>query len=187
MGLREDKAALRDRLRAVRDAIPPEEREAAVPKIAERLVMATAGYGTVMGFLAFGSELPTFPLLTRLAQEGHDLVVPHIADGGLTPVAYDSGEPLAEAVWGIPEPARLRPVDPLTIDAVFAPGLGFDRGGFRIGYGGGFYDRLFTRLRADVLRVGVGFHPQVVPEVPHGEGDERLDLILTEVETIRCG
>jgi len=186
MGLPEDKAELRERMRAARARIPESEREAAVGSIAERLVRATETHGSVMGFLSFGSELPTLPLLERLAREGHPLVVPHIEDGELTPVSFSPGEQLAEAVWGIPEPADLRPVDPLSIDVVIAPGLGFDRQGFRIGYGGGFYDRLFTRMRPDVVRIGVGFHVQVVAEVPHGEGDEPLGIVITERETIVC-
>ena len=186
MRLSDEKAALRTRLRATRAAITPEERAAAVLEVTQRVVRATAGRGTIMGFLAFGSELPTLPLLERLGAEGHVLAVPHIAEGDLTPVAFRPGEALVEAVWGIPEPANLRVIDPLTIEVVVAPGLGFDRSGFRVGYGGGFYDRLLPRLRPDVLRVGIGFHAQVIPGVPHGPEDQRLDLVITERETINC-
>jgi 5-formyltetrahydrofolate cyclo-ligase len=55
-----------------------------------------------------------------------------------------------------------------------------------VGYGGGFYDRFLRRVRPEVPRIAIGFALQVVPEVPHGGGDERVDLIVTEDEVIRC-
>ena len=100
---------------------------------------------------------------------------------------YVPGEATTPAVWGIREPSVLRPIDPLAIDAIVAPGLAFDRGGFRVGYGGGFYDRLLKRCRDDALRSGVCFSGQMVPEVPHDQSDEPLQVVLTERETITCG
>jgi len=60
------------------------------------------------------------------------------------------------------------------------PGLAFDRDGFRLGYGGGFYDRYVRRTRPEALRVGVCFSEQVVEDVPHGDADERVDRIVTQ-------
>lgn len=177
---------MRERLAAVRDAIPADEREEAAARVTERLVVACEGLGVVMVFLSIRSELPTLGILERLAREGHELAVPHLDGADIQPVAYEPGERLGAATWDIPEPADLRPVDPKTLDVVAAPGLGFDRSGYRIGYGGGFYDRLLTRTRRDCLRIGVGFHAQLVEVVPHGPNDQRLDMVLTERETIAC-
>ncbi len=63
----------------------------------------------------------------------------------------------------------------------------FDRDGYRLGYGGGFYDRTLDRLRArkEVTAVGVAFAAQELDSVPHDSSDARLDLIVTENEVIR--
>ena len=75
----------------------------------------------------------------------------------------------------------------LTPGVVLAPLLAFDRSGYRLGYGGGFYDRTLERLRADgpVLAVGLAYAAQEVPEVPRDPNDKRLDWIVTEAEAIR--
>jgi 5-formyltetrahydrofolate cyclo-ligase len=70
---------------------------------------------------------------------------------------------------------------------ILAPLLAFDRRGYRLGYGGGFYDRTLAilRSRGRVLAVGMAYAGQEVAAVPHGPNDERLDWIVTEAEAIR--
>jgi 5-formyltetrahydrofolate cyclo-ligase len=63
---------------------------------------------------------------------------------------------------------------------VIVPGLAFDRSGHRVGYGRGFYDRFLATLRPDALTVGICFSVQLVDEVPHGQGDRPVDLVMTE-------
>ena len=186
MDVRQAKQELRARLRAARDGTDADHRADAALAIAERVAAEVEGLGLVMGFLAFGSEVPTLPILDRLDREGHALAVPHIAGDELVPVGFVPGEDLRPAVWGIPEPATIRPVDPETIDAVIAPGLGFDRRGYRVGYGGGYYDRLLARVRPDALRIGIGLHLQIVAEVPNDDRDQRMNIVVTERETITC-
>jgi 5-formyltetrahydrofolate cyclo-ligase len=70
-------------------------------------------------------------------------------------------------------------LEPGAIDVVVVPGLAFDPAGNRVGYGGGHYDRYLRRLARSALRVGICFPRQLVPEVPHGEGDEPVDLVVT--------
>ena len=67
-------------------------------------------------------------------------------------------------------------------DTLLVPLVGFDRRGFRLGYGGGFYDRTLMDLRArrNVTAIGVAFDGQCVVAVPHGPDDQRLDWLLTE-------
>jgi 5-formyltetrahydrofolate cyclo-ligase len=76
-------------------------------------------------------------------------------------------------------PARRETLEP---DALLVPLLACDEAGWRLGYGGGFYDRTLAGLRArrQVTAVGVGFDPQLVPEVPHGPDDQPLDWMLTD-------
>ena len=72
-------------------------------------------------------------------------------------------------------------------DLLIVPMLAFDRSGFRLGYGGGFYDRTLERLRSmkPVTAVGVAFAGQEVAYVPHDDLDQPLDWIVTEREAIR--
>ena len=186
MNLRAAKKALRQQVRAGRDAIPPAERARRSLAIAER-VLALAEISaaeTVMAFASFGSEVDTRPLLERLAAEGRTVLLPRVEEREIVPVRWTPGMPLWRSAFGIDEP-KGEPVDPAGIDLVITPGVAFDRSGRRTGYGGGFYDRLFGRLRPGVPRIAVAFGIQIVDEVPSGGADRAVDAIVTESEVIR--
>jgi 5-formyltetrahydrofolate cyclo-ligase len=94
--------------------------------------------------------------------------------------AWSFGAPLVSGVWGIREPPADAPeVFP---DILIVPLLAFDRRGYRLGYGGGYYDRTIARLRAvkPVTAAGLAFAAQQIDQVPTTPRDERLDLVLTE-------
>src|SRR5260370_37436144 len=94
--------------------------------------------------------------------------------------AWRPGDPLEAGVFGtLQPPARRETLEP---DALIVPLLACDEEGWRLGYGGGFYDRTLAGLRAknNVTAIGVGFDAQLVPEVPHGPADQRLDWLLTD-------
>lgn len=78
-----------------------------------------------------------------------------------------------------PDPGRCPPADPAETDLIFIPGMAFTTDGARLGRGRGFYDRVLARLPATVLRVGVCFRPQIVPEIPLAAHDREVDLVLT--------
>ena len=188
--LKREKAQMRASIAAARDAIPPSERQTKGLVIADTLVDLLAGRGRVMVFRSFRSEVPTGPIAERLAAEGHPLALPHLErpDGGgadVVPVEWEPGESLVVGTFDIEEPADLRRLDPIVIDAVLVPGLAFDRAGYRVGYGGGFYDRFLPKLRSDADRVAIGFHEQLVDAVPHGTIDEPVDLLVTDREVLR--
>lgn len=184
--LKRAKQELRESLREMRDAIPEDERAQMSALIEERLIQTVIHAGTVMIFLSFRSEVDTSATAETLLREGHYVAVPWLEGGEITPVAYRFGEELAPGAYGILEPVRHEPIDPAALDAVVAPGLGFDRSGRRIGYGGGYYDRLLRRVRPDVTRAGIAFHQQVIKEVPADRTDQLLDLVVTDEETITC-
>jgi 5-formyltetrahydrofolate cyclo-ligase len=91
-----------------------------------------------------------------------------------------------KGVWDIPEPKPERPaVEP---DILLVPLLAFDDAGRRLGYGGGFYDRTLTGLRARKASVAVGlaYDEQRIDAVPHLDYDQQLDWVLTPSGPIRC-
>lgn len=149
--------------------------------------IALAG-GTVSGFIPYKSEITTIPMLERLHAQGWRTCLP-IVIGMEEPLlfrAWVPGEPLVPGAWDIPVPFETSPE--AVPDVLLVPLLAFDRRGFRLGYGGGFYDRTLEKLRAikRVVAIGVAYHAQMVDEVPVGLHDAPLDYVMTEQETFPC-
>jgi 5-formyltetrahydrofolate cyclo-ligase len=124
--------------------------------------------------------------MRKFADGGARLALPAIAGRGkpLIMRAWSFGDPLKAGQWGIREPtADAAEVAP---DILIVPLAAFDRAGHRIGYGAGYYDMTITALRAkkSVTAIGVAFAVQEIPQVPATPRDARLDLVLTERETI---
>ena len=186
--LAQRKRALRDRVRAVRDALTPEERARRSDAAATNLFALPEmnGASTVMTFWSFGSEVDTGLTIRRLADEGRRVVLPRVEGRTIVAVTYRPGDPVTEASFGAMEPTEKDVVPPEAIDVVVAPGLAFDRLGYRVGYGGGFYDRFLRRTRPDAVTVGLCFAVQVVDEVPHRRGDRPMALVVTDEGVIRC-
>ena len=142
----------------------------------------------VSGFSAIGDEIDPRPLLDRLHGDGIRLALPVIQGKG-RPLLFRSwapGDPMAARTWGICEPLDSQPE--LEPDVLLVPLLAYDAHGYRLGYGGGFYDRTLEVLRSrkPVIAVGVAFAEQRVDAVPHSDYDQRLDWVLTPSGPIKC-
>jgi len=181
------KAELRRDAVARRDGLPAEERRAAAEAIAARAFPLPVAPGAIVsGFMPMKSEINPLPLLQKLSSAGALLALPRIVGRGhpLSMRAWEFGAPLERGQWGIREPRADAPeVDP---DILVVPLLVFDRAGYRLGFGAGYYDMTITALRArkTIIAVGIAFAAQEVPAVPRTERDARLDLVLTEREVI---
>lgn len=140
----------------------------------------------ISGYWPVGDELDLRPLLLHLHARGHVLGLPVVVGRG-RPLIFRAWRPEARLVpgrYGIPTPsAETREVTP---DLLLVPLLAFDRQGYRLGYGGGYYDLTLKHLRAAqrALAVGVGYAAQEVASVPHDETDETLDWVVTEAEAM---
>jgi 5-formyltetrahydrofolate cyclo-ligase len=183
----EKKAELRRSALARRDALPVETRKEAAETIAARAFPVAMAAGTIVsGFMPLKSEINPLPLLRKLAAAGARFALPVVAGRGkpLIMRSWQWGEPLVPGVWGIREPPPGAPeVQP---DILLVPLLAFDRSGYRIGYGAGYYDLTIAQLRAKkpVVAVGIAFAAQEIETVPRTAFDARLDLVLTENEII---
>jgi 5-formyltetrahydrofolate cyclo-ligase len=181
------KAILRREAIARRDALRAAERQQAAETIADRpFPVAITPGAVVSAFMPLKSEINPLPLMRKLVAAGAALALPVVAGKGLPLVIrrWDFGAPLASGVWGIREPPPDAPaIDP---DVLIVPLLAFDRHGHRLGYGAGYYDRTIAALRAKkpIVAIGIGYAAQEVERVPITPRDERLDLVLTERETI---
>jgi 5-formyltetrahydrofolate cyclo-ligase len=144
-----------------------------------------AAAGAVMVFASFGSELPTAGIVRRLHQEGRRVLLPFLHEGTMDATELHPWSAMRPTTYGPEEPSDAIAADPHGIDVVVAPGLAFDACGYRLGFGGGHYDRYLVRLRIDASLVGIGFDAQLVEEVPHLPEDVPLDVIVTDARTVR--
>jgi 5-formyltetrahydrofolate cyclo-ligase len=147
-----------------------------------------ASGATVSGFSAIGDEIDPQPLMLRLRADGNRLSLPCM-QGKEKPLvfrAWSPGDEMAPAVWGIAEPLPSRAV--VQPDIVLVPLLAFDRAGYRLGYGGGFYDRSLAELRAakSIVAVGIAYDEQILDAIPHLDYDQPLDWVLTPSGPISC-
>jgi 5-formyltetrahydrofolate cyclo-ligase len=156
-----------------------------VPDFASRIAAAEFDLlpgAVVAGYAPIASEADPSDLMAALAGRGHSLALPCIAaaDGPLVFRSWRPGEPRVLGAYDIEEPlpeaVEVRP------DLILVPLLAFDREGWRLGYGGGYYDRTIAALRGHgALRtVGIAFAGQEVEALPHEGHDCRLDAVLTE-------
>ncbi len=185
MSLVEAKGALRrasaDRRRRAKAAAG----EGAGERVAELFLanVPLAAGAAVSGYWPIGDELDARPLLARLHELGHACALPTVAARGQPLVfrQWSPGVPLVAASFGLSEPAAEAPT--VIPDVLGVPLLAFDARGYRLGYGGGYYDRTIAALRRsgrEIAAVGLAFAAQEVEAVPHGPGDERLDWVVTE-------
>ncbi len=186
--IQETKHSLRVRTLGRRDAVDPWRRKALSEAIVRDLVQ-TSVYRrskTVMAYASFGSELQTGEFVRHVLHGGKILLLPKVnAQKGLLDIyrVRDPVRDLQMGTWGIREP---RPdlcawVDPRTIDFVLVPGLAFDVRGARLGYGGGFYDKLLAEdLSPGAWLVAGAFESQMVEKVPVEEHDMIMDVVVTE-------
>lgn len=145
--------------------------------------------GAVSGFVPYKSEITVMPLLAALNAQGWRTCLP-IVIGAEEPLlfrAWSPGDTLVPGLWDIPIPEDRAPE--AVPDVLLVPMLAFDRKGYRLGYGGGFYDRTLEKLRAQktVTAIGVAYAAQMVDDVPTGVFDAPLDYVMTEEETFKCG
>jgi 5-formyltetrahydrofolate cyclo-ligase len=187
----QEKRALRERMKAWRGSLSVAQQVIAGNALAEHglrfLNIENPAERIVSAFAPIADELRVWPLLRRLDADGFQLCLPVMQGKGKPLIfrAWKQGDAMDSGVWGIAEPkadkATLEP------DIVLVPLLAFDASGWRLGYGGGFYDRTLAKLRAakGVVAVGLGFDEQRVDAVPHLDYDQRLDWVLTPSGPIR--
>ncbi len=193
MSTRDAKRRLGERAREKRRVLHAERGAAAAEAVQrhvldclERRIGLPAG-AVVAGYWTRGDELDVRPLLAALDGAGYCCALPVAAapDAVLVFRRWRTGDVLTAGRFGIMEPGA--DAEAVTPDLVIVPLLAFDRAGYRLGYGAGYYDRTLGALRGagPVVAVGVGFAAQGVDAVPHDAADERLDWVVTETGAVR--
>ena len=142
-------------------------------------------------YVSFRSEVDTHQLIRERLNSGLEVAIPKTDVTNRRLEAYllkNWGKDLRPGAYGILEPdVKVAPlIRPSQIDMVVVPGSVFDRQCGRYGYGGGYFDRFLSIEAPQALRIGLAFSLQVLPEIPLKTHDQRMDIIVTENEMLRC-
>ena len=137
----------------------------------------------VSGYWPIREEFDDMAILRRMSVAGYRCALPFVDKKRHVLIfrEWRPGTVMLEGPFRIPEPTEEAAV--LTPSLLLVPLLAYDSEGFRLGYGGGYYDGALADLRAadgPVLAVGMAFSEQLVERVPHGTRDQQLDWIVTE-------
>ena len=184
----ETKDDIRRRMRAIRRALAPEERVRASKVICAKLIdddlISVAadpfeGGGAVAVYLASPDEIDLSEFIIEMLDRGVKVVAPRW-NGETYELAKLKGldeKNLRRGPMGIREPADADIVEPKKVDVWIIPGLAFTRGGKRLGYGGGWYDRFLASAPKGAVKIGVAYSFQIVDDLPA----EPHDIPLTDI------
>lgn len=184
------KKPLRREMLARRRALAAEERRRASEIICVRVreLPMLQEARTIMLYASTKEEIDLYPLMETLLAEGRRIVLPEITGRGTMEAReLPAMDALTDGAFGIavPDPTRSSIVPPEEIDVVVVPGAAFAADGGRLGLGGGYYDRFLPRA-LNAVRLVLAFDFQIVPDVPMGTQDARVDAILSEQRMISC-
>jgi len=164
-----------------------------------RIIAAPAyqAAATAMWYIGCKSEVRTLPALRLELDSLKRIVIPYCTrdEHGQRRLGLWHLQNLDELIpgtWAIPEPPKTRwnetnkTVAPAELDAIIVPGVGFDRGGGRLGNGAGYYDRLLAGVRQDTVLFGACFEAQLFDRIDMDAHDIPMDFVITEKAIYPC-
>lgn len=192
------KKRLREKLLNKRDAIPPAvklAKEAAIENTLFSLDEIKSADSLLL-YASFRSEVNTASYIDKILQAGKKLILPLVDKRHQVLKLYEvkHTDELKRGYMGIMEPGKLRDrkCTLKDIDLAVIPGTGFDIRGNRLGYGGGYYDKLLSMESRDIADTGhvttvaPAFEEQIVDDIPAEPHDIKVDIIITDRRVIRC-
>lgn len=184
----QEKAALRRELLARRDAVPQREEKSRAVGDGVLALPAYQKARQVLLYLSKGSEVDTWKVFARALAEGKEVYAPRCLDGEGTMGFFQVTSPqeLLQGRFGLwePDPRRCAPWRRREGALCLVPGIAFDRQGYRLGYGKGYYDRFLAAY--PLPAAGLCFGDLLVPRLPGEEHDRSVALVVTEEETVFC-
>jgi 5-formyltetrahydrofolate cyclo-ligase len=146
---------------------------------------------TVMFYNSKASEVQTGDMVMRALDDGKRVVVPVMDTQEyrlFLSELQDFEKELEPGAFHVPEPREeyIRPVAPEEVDLFILPGVAFDKKGNRLGFGGGYFDKLLKQTKRGALFLGLAFEDQIVDRIPQAPHDIPVHMVVTEERVIRC-
>lgn len=175
-----NKKELRKEFKNIRDNI--KKRDLLSHQIGENLFESDLykNARSIFTFISFRSEVETFEIIKRALEDKKIVTVPKVQGKDMKVIKIYSLDNLKRSPLGILEPEN--DDEFYNVDITLTPGLAFSKDGYRLGYGGGYYDRFFAKYRTK--KVGLAFYDQLTDKIPKEEFDQKLDYLVTEKEII---
>lgn len=141
-------------------------------------------------YVSKDTEVDTRVLIRTSLDRGKRVLIPVVKKGEVElffSEIKDLGKELAPGTFGIlePKPEFVRPVELDAIDLMFVPGIAWDKEGYRLGWGRGYFDRVIQKLPSHVKTAGLAFNLQLINRVPRDQFDVPVDMVITESRVIR--
>lgn len=185
----EQKHAIRQEALQRRDAIP-----LPVRRVKDRAIRALlleleefSAAGKILFYASFRTEVQTGPIIEEALIQDKKVLMPKVneQERRLSKHVITSLEDLTDGYQGIPEPNNEHTMKVEEIDLIIVPGVAFDTEGWRIGYGGGYYDKLLPRVKGTRPIVALAYEEQLFDEIPYEEHDVGVDIIITDRRILR--
>lgn len=187
-----NKKEIRSFIKNKRNALTKEDVKDKSKLIVDSLLKTHAykNANTIFSFISFGSEVETHELIRKMLEDKKTVGVPYTKSNSRDMIVSkidDFDRDLEEGFYNILSPRKdeLRPIEPKDIDLVLVPGLAFDEKGYRVGYGGGYYDTFFEKAGDNPIKIGLCFDLQIIDSCPIGIYDVAVDYIITESKIIK--
>lgn len=191
-GLADRKSALRSRFRRRLAALDPPAAEKAARQVADRVLdlPEIQAAHRVFSCLSFDAEINTWDLVRRLLETGREVYVPRTDPATRRLHLHPYPCPLETLSFGLRQPKPDAPELPLDtvdqhIDAALVIGLAFDPAGYRLGHGGGYFDRFLPARPFPTI--GLAYELQILDALPRAPHDVPLDIVVTEAAVRRRG
>ena len=186
------KNQLRRLFAIVRNNLTLSQRQAKAAQIKEQLCRSTIWQTSshIAAYSAVGAEVDTKPIIEQGWLEGKTIYLPKTdpQDRKLFFYQVTPQTVLMKGAYGILEPTgKEQPLKLEELECILIPGLMFDLWGYRLGSGGGYYDRFLPQLSKHTVKIGLAYHCQLFPSpMPRDRFDQPVDLVITEKQVVNC-
>lgn len=182
------KKRLREIVQDKRDKLTLIDRKKGSKIIAKKFFL-TENYrnsNNILLYYPFRSEIDTSIIIKKALIDGKKVILPRVGTKGLELFFIcDISLQLEKSSYDImePSPESCRRAKITDIDLIVVPGISFDKKLNRLGYGGGFYDKLLQKIDRRVKKISLSFEIQIIEKIPVSEHDIKVDLLITESNT----
>ena len=189
---KEQKKLIRTSILEKRNSLSTEEIKKAELLIIDNLIKLDQFIQSqnVFCYLSFRSEVPTYDIISNCQEQGKSVYIPMCVNETKEMIIslYDHDVKLAASNYGVQEPTKetIKIADRELLDIAIMPGAVFDKNGYRVGYGMGYYDKFFAHTKKKIYKIALAFSFQIVEEVPTDDFDIPVDCIVTEQGIIMC-